>query len=87
MARTPEGSRTRFDYPRECAASAAGAVRGQKCAKVRTGRQRMTLSRPRSGPSLETPIERIFRRVMRRRMTKAERRDFRLKLEPRVLVK
>jgi hypothetical protein len=47
----------------------------------------MTLSRPRSGPSLETPIERIFRKVIRRRMTKAERRDFHLKLEPRIPVR
>jgi hypothetical protein len=47
----------------------------------------MTLSRPRSGPSVETPIERIFRKVMRRQMTKAERRDFHLKVEPRILVK
>ena len=47
----------------------------------------MTLSRPRSGPSLETPIERIFRKVVKRRMTKAERRDFHLKVEPRILIK
>lgn len=87
MARPSEDSRTRFDYPRECAASAAGAVRGQKYSKVQTGRQNMTLSRPRSGTSLETPIERIFRRLMRREMTKAERRNFQLKVEPRILIK
>jgi hypothetical protein len=85
--RPPEGSRANSIYPREFAASAAGAVRGQKYAKVRTGRQRMTLGRPRSGRYLETPIERIFRKVIRRRMTKAERRDFHIKIEPRILIK
>jgi hypothetical protein len=29
----------------------------------------------------------IFRKVIRRRMTKEERRDFHLKVEPRILVK
>jgi hypothetical protein len=47
----------------------------------------MTLSRARSRPAIETPIERIFRRVMRRRMSKAERRSFHLTVEPRILVK
>jgi hypothetical protein len=47
----------------------------------------MTLSRPRSGPSLGTPIERIFRTLMRREMTKEERRNFHLKVEPRIIVK
>jgi len=32
----------------------------------------------RSRPAIEIPIERIFRKVMRRKMTKTERRCFRL---------
>jgi hypothetical protein len=38
----------------------------------------MTLQRQLSHPA-ETPIERIFRKTMRRQMTKAERGWFRLK--------
>src|SRR5579872_338534 len=37
------------------------------------GATQMTLQRPRSRPSVETPIERIFRKTMKRQMTKAER--------------
>jgi hypothetical protein len=47
----------------------------------------MTLQRRRSRLTVETPIERIFLKLMRRRMAKAERRDFHLKLEPRIFVK
>jgi hypothetical protein len=42
----------------------------------------MTLQRPWSRPAFETPIERIFRKIMRRQMTKEERRWFRLKRNP-----
>jgi hypothetical protein len=38
----------------------------------------MNLYQPRSRPSMETPIERIFRKIMKRKMTKAERRYFHL---------
>ena len=47
----------------------------------------MTFHRQRSRLALETPIERIFRKLMRREMTKEERRNFHLKVEPRILVK
>ena len=47
----------------------------------------MTLHRPRSGPSLKTPIERIFRGLVRREMTKEERRDFHLKVVRRIPVR
>jgi hypothetical protein len=39
----------------------------------------MTRHGPRSLFKIETPIERIFRRIMKRPMTKSERRSFRLK--------
>ena len=42
----------------------------------------MALQRPPSRPGVETPIERIFRKTMRRQMTKAERRWFQLKPNP-----
>ena len=38
-------------------------------------------------PAIETPIERIFRKIMRRRMTKAERRSFRLGAVSRIRVR
>ena len=41
---------------------------------------------PRSRPAIKTPIERIFRSIMRRPMTRAERRYFRLKAAPRLRV-
>jgi hypothetical protein len=41
----------------------------------------MTLQRPRS-TLIETPIERMFRRTMKRLMTKAERRLLHLKPAP-----
>jgi hypothetical protein len=41
---------------------------------------------PRSRPAIETPIERLFRRIVRRRMTKAERRYFHIKAAPRIRV-
>ena len=46
----------------------------------------MTLYRPRSCPANEIPIERIFRKITRRQMTKAERRCFHLRAVPRVRV-
>jgi hypothetical protein len=42
----------------------------------------MTLQRPHSRPTFETPIERIFRKTMKRQMTKAERRWLHLKPAP-----
>jgi len=53
-----------------------------KCAKVRSRRQPMTLHRSRARPAIEIPIERIFRKIMRRKMSKAERRCFHLKAVP-----
>jgi hypothetical protein len=44
----------------------------------------MTLNRPRSLATIETPIERMFRRIMTRPMTKSERRTFHLKGGPRI---
>jgi hypothetical protein len=41
----------------------------------------MTLQRPHSRPA-ETPIERIFRKIMNRRMTSEERRSFHIKIHP-----
>jgi len=46
----------------------------------------MVLYRPPSRPGIETPIERIFRKVMKRQMTKAERRYFHLSAVPRIRV-
>jgi len=40
----------------------------------------MTLQRQHSRPVFETPIERIFRKTMKRPMTRAERRWLHLKL-------
>jgi hypothetical protein len=40
-----------------------------------------------SRPAIETPIERIFHKIMRRRMTKAERRCFRLRAVSRIRVR
>jgi hypothetical protein len=47
----------------------------------------MTLHRPRSRLPIEIPIERIFRKIMRRQMTKAERHCFHLKAVPRIRVR
>ena len=44
----------------------------------------MTLPRSPSRPALETPIERVFRKIMRRKMTKAERRYFHLGAAPHI---
>jgi hypothetical protein len=44
----------------------------------------MALYHPR--PAIETPIERVFRKIVRRQMTKAERRYFHLCAVPRVRV-
>ena len=38
---------------------------------------------PRPDPGIETPIEKMFRRLMRREMTNEERRYFHLKIIPR----
>ena len=43
--------------------------------------------RPRSRPAIETPIERIFFRVVKHKMTKAERRWFHLGAVPRTRVR
>jgi hypothetical protein len=38
---------------------------------------------PQPDPAVETPIEKIFRRVVKREMTNEERRFFHLKIIPR----
>jgi hypothetical protein len=45
--------------------------------------QRRFMNDPRSGPPAETPIEKIFRRLMKREMTNEKRRYFHLKIIPR----
>jgi hypothetical protein len=47
----------------------------------------MNLYHPHSRPSIETPIERIFRKIMKRKMTKAERRGFHLGAVSRIRVR
>jgi hypothetical protein len=42
----------------------------------------MAFQRPHSRRLSETPIECIFRKTMKRQMTKAERRWFHLKVDP-----
>jgi hypothetical protein len=47
----------------------------------------MTPHRPSSLITIETPVERMFRRIMKRPMTKSERRSFHLKPGPRIRIR
>jgi hypothetical protein len=58
-----------------------------KSANLQLARRQMTPHHPRSRPGIEIPIERIFRRIMKRKMTKAERRCFHLGAVPRTRVR
>ena len=51
------------------------------------GRQRMTLQRLYPRPAFETPIEIMFRRIVKRPMTKEERKWFHLRTVPRTRVR